>query len=191
MKKILLTGGNGMLAYDFIRTQCEKFEIVSLDKDNLDITKPREIEKIILEIRPDIILNCAAYTNVDESEDVGMKANFDINTLGTTYLAHAANRYGIDFITISTDYVFDGRKEDGYNENDIQNPINSYGLAKYLGEKLTREAYPNSIIVRTSWLYGGELYGSRKEMGTYKNFVNTMLRLSGNQNELKIIDDQF
>ena len=89
----------------------------------------------------------------------------------------------IDFITISTDYVFDGRKPDGYNENDQCNPVNEYGMSKYLGEKLAIEENKNTIIVRTSWLYGG----GRE----FKNFVNTMLKLSETRNELKVVNDQF
>ena len=110
MKKILLTGANGMLAYDFIRTQKDSFHIFALGKTELDITEIGAVERIIQELRPDIILNCAAYTNVEEAEDAGKKANFDINTLGVFNLAKIANETGIDFITISTDYIFDGTK---------------------------------------------------------------------------------
>lgn len=138
---------------------------------------------MIREIRPDIILNCAAYTNVDEAEGSGKKANFDINALGVFHLAKIASEQNMDFITLSTDYVFDGTKEGGYSEDDICNPINEYGISKYLGEKLALEENGNSIVVRTSWLYGGG-----KE---YKNFVNTMLKLSETRSELKIINDQF
>lgn len=219
--KILLTGSRGMLAYDFIRTQWAKFEIIGLDKDDLDITKIGEIEAKVCEIQPDIILNCAAYTNVDEAEDTGKKANFDINALGVFNLASIANKYSADFITLSSDYVFDGTKKDGYDEEDIPNPVNSYGLAKYLGEKLAQEVHPRSIIIRTSWLYGGHPYrfgvlpkipvfsplssgseirrggrevggeGSMDEKKVFKNFVNTILKLSETRKELQVINDQF
>ncbi|MFA5916786.1 MAG: dTDP-4-dehydrorhamnose reductase [Candidatus Gracilibacteria bacterium] len=183
MKKILLTGANGMLASDFQKYCSKIFEIIPFDKQKLDITNISNIEKIISDIKPDIILNCAAYTQVDNAEDVGKLLNYEINTLGTYNLAKISNKYNIDYITISTDYVFDGKNQSGYNENDICNPINDYGMSKYLGEKLTLEENKNSIIVRTSWLYGGG-----KE---FKNFVNTMLRLAETKSELKIVNDQF
>ncbi|MDD5770510.1 MAG: NAD(P)-dependent oxidoreductase, partial [Candidatus Gracilibacteria bacterium] len=107
----------------------------------------------------------------------------DINTLGVYNLAKVTNELNIDFITISTDYVFDGENENGYNENDECNPINEYGMSKYLGEKLAIDENKNSIIIRTSWLYGGGK--------NFKNFVNTMLKLAENKNELKVVNDQF
>ena len=183
MKKILLTGANGMLAYDFIRTQKDSFHIFALRKTELDITEIGAVERKVQELRPDIILNCAAYTNVEEAADIGKKENFDINALGVFNLAKIANETGIDFITISTDYVFEGSKETGYNEQDIPNPLNSYGLAKYLGEKLAKTENPNTIIIRTSWLYGGN--------ESHKNFVKTMLRLSETRDEIRVINDQF
>ncbi|MDD2891811.1 MAG: dTDP-4-dehydrorhamnose reductase [Candidatus Gracilibacteria bacterium] len=183
MKRILLTGAKGMLAHDFMESQKERFEIIPFDRDYLDITDIQQVEQRVQESQADIILNCAAYTNVDGAEDTGKKMNLDINVLGVFNLAKIANRQNIDFITLSTDYVFDGTKEGGYNENDEQNPINNYGLAKYLGEKLACEVNPQSIIVRTSWLYGGG--------NEHKNFVNTMLKLSETRNELRVINDQF
>ena len=110
MKKVLLTGANGMLAHDFIRTQENVFNIIALGKSELDITDIAAVERKVQELQPDIILNCAAYTNVEEAEDAGKKVNFDINTLGVFNLAKIANEYNIDFLTISTDYVFDGNK---------------------------------------------------------------------------------
>jgi dTDP-4-dehydrorhamnose reductase len=112
------------------------------------------VESRVREIRPQAIFNCAAYTNVDEAEDAGRKANFDVNALGVFYLATVAQKCGIDFVTVSTDYVFDGTREAGYDEDAVPNPINAYGLSKYLGETLARQACENAIVVRTSWLYG-------------------------------------
>jgi dTDP-4-dehydrorhamnose reductase len=132
---------------------------------------------------PDIILNFAAYTNVEDAEDVWIKNNFEANALWVYNLAKLSKQYNIKFITISTDYVFDWVKETWYSENDAPNPINSYGTAKYLWERLARQENPDSIIVRTSWLYG---WGT-----TFKNFVNTMLKLSSTRKELKVVNDQF
>jgi dTDP-4-dehydrorhamnose reductase len=182
-KKILITGGSGMLAYDFIRTQSEKYDIIAVDREECDITSFESVMQCISLHSPDILLNCAAYTAVDDAEDIGMRMCFDVNTLGVHNLAKATSVFGVEFITISTDYVFDGLKETGYLLTDECNPIGVYGMSKYLGEKLARDKNPRTMIVRTSWLYGGEVW-------MFKNFVNTMLRLSDTRSELKVVSDQ-
>ncbi len=182
-KKILITGGFGMLAYDFIRTQSEKYDIVAVTRDECDITSFESIMQCIALHSPDILLNCAAYTAVDDAEDIGMRTCFDVNTLGVRNLAKATSVFGVEFITISTDYVFDGKKETGYLPTDECNPIGVYGMSKYLGERLALDENPRTIIVRTSWLYGGEVW-------VLKNFVNTMLRLSETRSELRVVADQ-
>ncbi len=212
-KKILITGGKWMLAYDFARTKSEKYEIILVDREECDITSFASVMQCIALHQPDVLLNCAAYTAVDDAEDIGMKTCFDVNTLGVKNLAKATSVFGIEFITISTDYVFDGSKSDGYLPTDECNPINVYGMSKYLGEKLAQDENPRTIIVRTSWLYGGDtpfVKGDKGDLvsesseqkssalsgtsftkgGQYKNFVNTMLRLSENRDELKVVGDQ-
>ena len=183
MKKVLVTWAKWMLASDFIKYQSKKFKITWYDKKQLDITNIENIENIILKDKPDIILNCAAYTNVDNAEDIWKKLNYDINTMWVYTLAKITNKYNIDFITISTDYVFDWKKDNWYNENDICNPLNNYGMSKYVWEKMALQENKNTIIIRTSWLYGWW-----KE---FKNFVNTILKLSEIKDELKIVNDQF
>lgn len=152
--KILLTGGNGMLAYDFIRTQSEKFDIVAVDRSECDITSFESVIQCLALHEPDILLNCAAYTAVDDAEGIGMKMCYEVNALGVHNLARATSAFGTEFITISTDYVFDGEKSEGYLPSDECSPIGAYGMSKYLGEKLALSENPRTIIVRTSWLYG-------------------------------------
>lgn len=187
-KKILITGGYGMLAYDFIRTQKDKYDIIAVDRDECDITSFESIIQCISIHEPDILLNCAAYTAVDDAEDVGMKTCYDVNTLGTHNLARATSAFWVEFITISTDYVFDGTKSEGYLPSDSCNPIGAYGMSKYLGEKLAMQSNSQTIIVRTSWLYGGNIYGNSEWV--FKNFVNTMFRISENRTEIKVVNDQ-
>ena len=205
-RKILVTGGKWMLAYDFFRSQREKYEIVLTDKEECDITSFESLLQCIHAPSPDVLLNCAAYTAVDDAEDVGMKMNYDVNTLWVYSLAKASGACGIDFITISTDYVFDGENPHGYKPTDVCNPLNAYGMAKYLGEKLALDVNPRTIVIRTSWLYGGEIYGIPShhtddasspydarffpQWGVYKNFMNTMLRLSETHERVKVVDDQ-
>jgi dTDP-4-dehydrorhamnose reductase len=191
-KKILITGGKWMLAYDFSRTQKEKYEIILVDRNECDITSFESVMQCIALHSPDVLLNCAAYTAVDDAEDIGMKMCFDVNALGVKNLAKATSVFWVEFITISTDYVFDGKKLEGYLPSDECNPINTYGMSKYLGERLAIDENPRTIIVRTSWLYGGEVYdGKSEKKWVYKNFVNTMLRLSETRDEVKVVSDQY
>jgi dTDP-4-dehydrorhamnose reductase len=125
--------------------------------------------------------------------------NFDVNSLWVHNLAKLSAEHTIDFITISTDYVFDGSKKEWYTEDDVCNPINSYGMAKYLWEQLAQQENPDSIIIRTSRLYwwGKEYIERRDDKGDveliprYKNFVNTIINLWTNRDEVKVVNDQF
>lgn len=188
-KKILITGGKWMLAYDFIHSQSDIFDIVAVDRDICDITSFESIIQCISLHEPDIVLNCAAYTAVDDAEDIGIKMCYEVNTLGPYNLARATSAFWLDFITISTDYVFDGSKSEWYLPADICNPIGAYGMSKYLGEILAKQANPRTIIVRTSWLYWWNVLGSGAWV--FKNFVNTMLSLSETRKELKVVNDQY
>jgi dTDP-4-dehydrorhamnose reductase len=182
-----------MLAYDFYRTQKEKYDIILVDREECDITSFESVMQCIALHAPDVLLNCAAYTAVDDAEDIGIKMCFDVNTLGTLNLAKATSVFGIEFITISTDYVFDGKKETGYLPSDECNPIGVYGMSKYLGEKLAIDENPRTMIVRTSWLYGGFAEHRRQDIEdaiAFKNFANTMLRLSETRDEMKVVSDQ-
>ena len=159
------------------------YNVVGFDKESLNITDNQKVEEIFDKEQPDIIINAAAYTDVDEAEaneELVMKVNGEAVGL----LASAANSIGAFFIHISTDYVFDGENEDGYNENTLPIPPESiYAKSKLEGERLLQEqgkAGLDYYLVRTSWLFGS---GG-------KNFVDTMLNLAENNNELKIVNDQ-
>lgn len=183
MKKILITWANWMLATDFVKCCNNDYAILAYGKNLLDITNIKEVEKVLLETKPWILINFAAYTNVDDAEDVWMKQNYDVNSLWVFTLSKLTNKYKIDFITISTDYVFDWENSTWYNEKDLCNPINQYWMSKYLWEKITLNENLNSIIIRTSWLYWWWY--------EFKNFVNTMISLSKIKNELKVVNDQL
>ena len=179
--RILVTGARGMLGTDLVCVLEEKGdEVFATDVEELDITKLDYLNKMIGDICPDVVINCAAYTDVDKAEEEPEKA-FLVNGLGVKNLALVCKELDIDLCHISTDYVFDGTKEGSYMPDDPPNPINVYGQSKLAGEKNIQEIMKKFYIIRTSWLYGK--YG--------KNFVYTVLDFAKKQNELRIVDDQI
>lgn len=177
--KILVTGGHGQLGKQLERTLQGSHAVISLGKSELNVTDKNKAEKIINQVRPQLIIHAAAYTAVDKCE-INLKKAFEVNTVGTGYIAQAASKVGARMFYISTDYVFDGLKRSPYHEEDEPNPQTIYGLTKWLGEKMVRK-YSEGTIIRTSWLFGHE----------GKNFVKTMLRLAKENIEIKVIDDQI
>lgn len=181
-----------MLAYDFKRTLSEHFHIISLSKNDCDITSFSSVYSTLSIHKPDVVLNFAAYTNVEHSENLSRKINFEVNAVWVYNLAKATHSLWSDFITLSTDYIFDWLKEDGYVPEDMPNPINSYGMAKYLGEIFAQKENPHAIVLRTSWLYWWLPYrGKLDSPWVFKNFVNTMLQLGEKKSEIQVVNDQF
>lgn len=178
MQKVLVTGANGMLGQDLcpiLSDEC--YDVIETDIHNLDITNIEAVENVLSQEKPDYVIHCAAYTNVDKAEE-DKETAYKINVLGTANLAKICKKLDITLVYISTDYVFDGTKEGKYLPSDKTNPMSVYGATKCEGEKnvQTCEKY---FIVRTSWLYGH--HG--------KNFVETMISLKDKE-ELKVVDDQ-
>ena len=148
MKNILITGGDGQLGNSFSSIYKEKYNILSLGKDLLDVTKKNEVSHIIKKFQPDILLNCAAITNVDAAEKYPDIAN-DVNALSIKNILQLFD--GL-FIQISTDYVFDG-KDGPFTEDAPTNPINHYGKSKLYGEKIIKENAKDWLIIRTNVLF--------------------------------------
>ena len=177
--KVLVTGAKGMLGQDL----CPILEdsgcyVIETDKDTLDITDSSAVEKYLTEVHPNLVIHCAAYTNVNKAEEdlAGAEA---INVTGTENIAEVCGKLDITLVYISTDYVFDGEKTEPYTPEDRVNPLNNYGMTKYEGEEAVRSLCEKYYIARTSWLYGH--YG--------KNFVETMISLA-TKPDLKVVDDQ-
>lgn len=179
--KYLVTGINGQLGYDVVR-ELEIYgynNIVKVDKDEMDLTNEEMVRKIIRDEKPDVVIHCGAYTNVDGAEediDTCMKVNGE----STRWIAETCKEIGAKLIYISSDYVFEGTKEGIYEVEDIANPLNVYGKSKELGEK-NALINPKTFVVRTSWVFG--ING--------KNFVKTMLRLAETKTELSVVNDQI
>lgn len=179
--KILITGANGMLAGAAVR-HCTSVgdEVVALDRAQLDISDSTRVDEELETHRPDAVLNCAAYTNVDGAE-TEKDAAFAANAFGVENLALAAQEIGCRFLTVSTDYVFDGENSGFYTQRDTPSPISEYGLSKLEGERLARDGYARTIIVRSGWIFG--------EGGT--NFLSVMHKLLGEGQTIKAIHDSY
>lgn len=180
MKKVLLIGADGMLGGE-LKERLEKiYDVESTTIETLDICNKEDVLKKANEVKPDYLINCAAFTNVD-----GCETNFEIankvNGLAVENLALAAKENDAIFIHISTDYVFNGKLEveKAYTEDMIPDPVSAYGRTKLLGEENAKKA-EKYYILRTAWLYG--------VLG--KNFVKTMLKLSETRDEITVVNDQ-
>ena len=183
-KHVLVTGANGQLGSELqYLTKSNSYDNLSFyftDKETLDITKADEVEAFCKEKEIKIIINCAAYTAVDKAQEDKERANL-INHLAVKNISKIAKKEGIEMIHISTDYVFDGSNCRPYIEEDRVNPTSIYGQTKLDGERAMQEICPpNSLIIRTSWVYSA--FGS--------NFVKTMLRLAKERDQLGVIFDQ-
>jgi dTDP-4-dehydrorhamnose reductase len=179
---ILVTGSNGQLGKELqeLATQYPQFKFIFTTREELLIESESVIAYFFEHYKPNYCINCAAYTAVDKAEDA-QEIAFAANALGPKYLADAAARYQCKLIHISTDYVFDGTKKQPYTEEDSPRPLNVYGASKLKGEQEILQINPDSIIIRTSWVYSA--FGS--------NFVKTMIRLMATKESIGVINDQL
>ncbi|MEK0313669.1 dTDP-4-dehydrorhamnose reductase [Cohnella sp. 56] len=178
-KKLIVTGANGQLGQELVRSKDERYDIIGLDRKGLDVTDLVQCKQALAEHKPSGIIHAAAYTAVDRAEAEPDEA-YRVNALGTRNLAVAAREANVKLCLISTDYVFDGQGVQPYNEYDQTNPQSIYGKSKRAGEMLLQSICPTYFIVRTSWVYGK--FGN--------NFVKTMLNLARDKNELQVVRDQ-
>lgn len=181
MIRVLVTGAGGQLGkcIQDIAPSYPQLKVDFVNKNKLDITDKAEVNSVFSKNPYDFCINCAAYTNVEQSERSPKKA-YSVNAEGVKNLALACKKKGVKFIHISTDYVFDGEKKEGYYPNDIPNPINEYGKSKLKGEQYIQEILNGYIIIRTSWLYSE--YGH--------NFYKSILEKAIKGETLYVTDDQ-
>jgi dTDP-4-dehydrorhamnose reductase len=180
MKKVLLIGAKGQVGQELQVTLPFLGEVISIGREELDLTNSEKIGQLIREIHPDYLVNAAAYTAVDKAETEPELA-YAINATAPKIMAESAEKIQAKFLHISTDYVFDGRKNTPYLETDLTNPLGVYGQSKLRGEEEIKTVNSQAIILRTAWVYGS--YGK-------SNFVKTMLRLGKEREELKVVVDQ-
>ena len=180
--KVAIIGANGQLGSDLVEAFGEG--AIPLTRRDLDVTDPESV-KILNELKPDVIINTAAYARVDDAE-VEVEKAFEVNAIGALNIAKACNELNAINVYISTDYVFDGAKGELYEEDDVPNPINVYGLSKYAGEILTRNYSEKYYVIRVASLYGKA--GARGKGG---NFVDYMIQRAKNGEEIKVVNDMF
>jgi len=179
MQRILVPGRNGQVGWELQGALAPLGTVIGLDRSGMDLTSPDSIRRAIRDAQPDVIVNAAAYNNVDRAEsepDLAMK----VNGIAPGIMAEEAKRLGAVLIHYSTDYVFDGERDQLYVEDDLPNPVNAYGKSKLAGERAVEAVGGKYLILRTSWVYSAR--GS--------NFVLTVLRLAREKPELSMVDDQ-
>jgi dTDP-4-dehydrorhamnose reductase len=179
MLKILVPGRNGQVGWELQGALAPFGTVIGLDRSGMDLASPDSIRRAIRDAKPDVIINAAAYNNVDRAEsepDLAMQ----VNGVAPGVMAEEAKRLGAILIHYSTDYVFDGELDRPYTEEDVPNPVNAYGRSKLAGERAIEAVGGRYLILRTSWVYSAR--GS--------NFVLTVLRLAREKPELAMVDDQ-
>ena len=180
MLKIVLFGKNGQLGGEFQRILPILGDVIALDREELDLRDLDAIQKTLNDLKPGLIVNASAYTDVDRAEKE-IDLTMDINARAPGVMAETARKLGAALIHYSTDYVFDGRKNAPYTESDPTNPLNMYGKSKLMGEENIRQAGEAYLILRTSWVYS--LRGN--------SFVNKVLKWSRQNTTLNVVDDQI
>ncbi len=180
MKKILVTGNKGQVGFELMKTLAPLGKVIGVDVKECDLAQSAMIDALLDRVKPDIIVNPAAYTAVDKAESEPTVAHA-INAQAPKVLARQASRRNIPIIHFSTDYIFDGTKEDPYMEDDPASPRSVYGKTKWLGEEAVRSSAAKHVILRTSWVFGAH--------GV--NFLKTILKLSQERDKMSIVSDQI
>ena len=177
--KILLLGKNGQVGWELQRSLSHLCDIRAVSREEVDLEDTGKVSNLISGEKPSIVVNAAAYTAVDKAESQSNSA-YSVNADAVEVMAQETNKLNAWLVHYSTDYIFDGKKESPYKENDVAFPLSIYGKSKLKGENLIREINPKHLIIRTSWVYSTR----------GNNFAKTILNLAKEKNELNIIDDQ-
>mgnify|MGYP001122957787 CR=1 FL=1 len=177
--RVVILGAEGQLGSEFREFLEVRGDCYAFSHQKLDVTEGEKVVAALVDIRPEVVLNCAAYTGVDKAEKE-QEACYRVNVLGARNAAYASYRVGAKIVYFSTDYVFSGKKTTPYTEFDAPHPLSAYGCSKLWGEHYTRSCNPNHLILRTSWLYGRRGH----------NFIKTIVRLVKEKPSLKVVDDQ-
>lgn len=179
--KILIIGSKGMLGHELVEVFKTSHELTLWDRNEIDIADKDDVNEKITELNPDIVINAAAYTAVDDAE-TNNEIAYKVNGYAVGYLSGVCKEINALLVHFSTDYVFDGQNKDGYAEDHhAAGALNEYGKSKLLGEKMISDVSPRYYLIRTAWLFGK----------SGKNFIETMLRLAAEGKDLKVVNDQI
>lgn len=179
--KILVTGANGQLGREAVLAfTSQGHDVTGIDREELDLAGAGDIAVAIAAYRADWIINCAAYTQVDQAEEETALA-FSVNRDAARAIAQGAKQGNSHLLHVSTDFIFGGRQATPYREEDQGDALSVYGVSKWEGEQAVRAVLPQAVILRTAWVYGS--HGN--------NFVKTMLRLMAERDEIRVVDDQI
>jgi dTDP-4-dehydrorhamnose reductase len=178
--KIVLLGKEGQVGWELQRSLAPLGTLIATEQDELDFERPQSLQEWIRRHRPDVIVNAAAYTAVDQAESEPDKAR-RVNAEAVAVLAEEARRIGAWLVHYSTDYVFDGTKEGSYREDDVPHPLSVYGRTKWEGEETLRRCHPKHLVFRTSWVFASR----------GKNFARTILKLARERETLSVVADQW
>ena len=178
--RLLVTGANGQVGWELDRSLAALGNVIALDRWQCDLSRPERLPKLIRNLKPDVIVNAAAYTAVDDAEREEQLAT-TVNGTAVDVMAQEARRTGALLVHYSTDYVFDGLKDAPYEEEDPPHPVNAYGRSKLAGEIAVQQAGGTFLILRTSWVYSSR----------GRNFLRTILQLMRGREELRIVADQL
>ena len=178
--RVIVTGRDGQVSQALREAAGGDVTVVALGRPDFDLARPASIAQAITGARPDVVVNAAAYTAVDQAESEPELA-MAVNGVGAGKVAEAAARLGVPVIQLSTDYVFDGSRTRPYREDDPTGPLGAYGRSKFAGEASVAAAHPRALILRTAWVYAP--FGN--------NFVRTMLRLAASREEVGVVADQY
>jgi dTDP-4-dehydrorhamnose reductase len=177
--RALVTGAAGQLGIELLRTVPPQIEVIGLNHSDCDISDPARVDAVVNAHRPGLVINAAGYTLVDAAESAQDLAHA-VNATGAGNVARAAQRLGARIVHISTDYVFDGASHEPYRPDSEPNPINAYGVSKLAGEKVVRQAAPEALIIRSSWLYASHS----------RNFLKTIISALRSSKSLRVVKDQ-
>src|ERR1035441_10644588 len=178
--KILLIGKNGQVGWELRRTLAPLAEVVAVDYPEINFADAPALRQFVAGVRPDVVVNAAAYTAVDKAE-TEMELCRQINAVAPGVLAEEAKKLGALMVHYSTDYIFDGTKTSPYVETDAPNPLGAYGRTKLEGDRAVKASGANHLIFRLCWVYGAR----------GQNFMLTMQRLAREREKLRVVDDQF
>ncbi|MCX7982577.1 MAG: dTDP-4-dehydrorhamnose reductase [Syntrophales bacterium] len=178
--RILVLGHKGMLGSDIMARLADDHELIGKDREDFDISQAESCRSVMEEVDPEVVINCAAYTDVDGAEE-HRDLCFAVNARGVENLCRSCEGRNVKIVHISTDYVFDGKKGALYTEDDVPHPLNIYGASKRAGEEILTRWSGAFLLIRTAWMYGKN----------GKNFVTTVLNKALNERYLRVVDDQL